>query len=557
LRAAWLRRASTGRALAVGLLGLGLAACGSEVGGASDQDSHGPASPPAHGDTLVDSLSGNISGLIPNITGDATSHNVADLLYDGLVTYDKDLNPIPALATSWTYSADCRELTFRLRTGVRWHDGAPFSAADVLFTYETMIHPKTPSPYKDDFQAIERAEALDDDTVRVRYTRPHAKALLTWAMAMLPRHLLESYMREGRLQEAPQHWTRPVGTGPYRFKEMRAGEKIVLVANPEYYAGRPYLSRVVFRVIPSQATTFLELKAKGLDAANLTALQFTRQTEYPAFRKAYNKFRYPSNSYTYLGFNLKDPRFADQRVRRAIAHAINKRELIEGVIQGLGREVTGPFRAGSWAYNPSVRGYPYDPTQARRLLAEAGWRDKNADGLLVKAGRPFTFELLISQGNEEGKKITEIVQAGLRDLGIGVEIRSLEWASFLKEHIKKRRFDAVVMGWGLGLDPDQYNIWHSTKTGPDDFNFISYANPEVDALLDQGRTSCVQEVRARAYHRIHEILAAEQPIVFLYSRDALPVVSSRVRGIVPSPNGIRHNFWEWYVPKPLQRYTSG
>ena len=164
---------------------------------------------------------------------------------------------------------------------------------------------------------------------------------------------------------------------------------------------------------------------------------------------------------------------------------------------------------------------------------------------------------MTNQGNDERKKVAEIVQAALKELGIQVDIRVIEWASFLKEYIKKRRFEAIILGWGIGQDPDQYEIWHSSKTGPDELNHISYANPEVDALLEQGRKSCVQEERKTYYHRLQEILAEDQPIVFLYFRDALPVVSSRVRGVVPGPNGLRYNFNEWYVPKHLQRYTSG
>src|SRR5262249_9924040 len=179
-----------------------------------------------------------------------------------------------------------------------------------------------------------------------------AKALQSWGTWMLPRHLLESYVTEGRLREAPQNRSAPVGTGPYRFKEWHTGEKIVLTASPDYYDPGPYLSRLVYRVIPSQATIFLELKAKGVDAADLTALQFARQTEYRAFHKAFQKFRYPSNGYTYLGFNLKDPRFADQRVRQAFAHAINKRAIIDGVLLGLGREATGPYKPGTRVYSP-------------------------------------------------------------------------------------------------------------------------------------------------------------------------------------------------------------
>jgi peptide/nickel transport system substrate-binding protein len=311
----------------------------------------------------------------------------------------------------------------------------------------------------------------------------------------------------------------------------------------------------VYRVIPSQATIFLELKARGVDAAGLTALQFKRQSDYPAFRKAYQKFRYPSNAYTYLGFNLKDKRFADVRVRQAFAHAINKQAVIDGVRMGLAREATGPYKPGTWAYNPDVKRYPHDVARARQLLAQAGWL-RNADGLLEKDGQPFKFTLMTNQGNEERRKVAEIVQASLKELGVEVEIRILEWASFIKEYVKKRRFDAIILGWGIGMDPDQYEIWHSSKTGPEELNHISYANPEVDELLTRGRASCHESQRKQYYDRLQEILAEEQPLVFLYFPDALPVVARRVHGIVESPNGIRFNFPQWYVPKALQRYTS-
>jgi peptide/nickel transport system substrate-binding protein len=539
--------------VALALAGLAVGGCASDTDGpAHAASSDRTSATPAYGDTFIEALTGNISGLIPNILSDATSFEIGDKLYSGLVRRDRDLNLIGDLADSWTFSKDCLDLTFRLHPDVRWHDGRPFTSDDVRFTYETMIHPKTPTAYREDFRAVERVETPDPHTVRVRYAKPHAKAVQSWGIWMLPRHLLEKYVQEGRLREAPQNWQGPVGTGPYKLAELRAGEKAVLVANRDYHEGSPHISRVVYRIIPSQATIFLELKAGGVDAAGLTALQYARQTDYPAFRKAYNKYRYAANAYTYLGFNHKDPRFADRRVRHAIAHAIDKQALINGVVLGLGREATGPYKPGTWPYNPNVRRYPYDPARARALLAEAGWSERNADGLLVKDGKPFTFELLTNQGNEERKKIAEIVQASLREIGIGVEIRILEWAAFLKEYIKKRRFEAIILGWGLGEDPDQYDIWHSSKTGPDELNHISYANPEVDALLERGRASCVQAERVQTYHRLQEVLAEDLPIVFLYFRDALPVVASRVHGIDPGPNGIRYYFPVWFVPRALQ-----
>jgi len=512
---------------------------------------------PAYGDTLIEASIGNVSSLIPNITSDQASRDVGSFMYNGLVTLGRDLEIKPELATSWAFSKDCLTLDFKLHEGVRWHDGAPFTAEDVVFTWAATMNPKTPSPYRSDYQDVERVEALDPLTVRVTYRRPYAKALLSWSVSMLPRHLLERYVEEGKLKEAPQNWTAPVGTGPYRFKEMKSGEKVVVVANPDYFKGRPNISRIVYRIIPSQATIFLELKARGVDVAGLTALQYHRQTEYPAFQKAYTKFRYPGSGYTYLGFNLKDPRFADRRVRLAFAHAINKQELLDGVVLGLGRQATGPFRPGTWADNPAVKGVPYDTKKAMALLAEAGWKTRNAEGLLVKDGKPFTFELLTNQGNDERKKIAEIVQASLRDLGIGVDIRILEWAALLKEHVKKRNFDAMILGWGTGSDPDQYVVWHSSQTGPDELNHISFKNAEVDALLEAGRSSCVQADRTRFYHRLHEVLAEEQPLVFLYWRDVMPAVSSRIFGIDPGAAGIKWNQEEWFVPRYLHRYTAG
>ena len=548
----------TFRRLGAAVMLLALAAgCNGEAGGPPGEGKPSGAITPAYGDTRIEASIGNVSSLIPNVTSDAASHEVGDFMYNGLVTLGRDLEVTGDLAKSWTFSKDCLTLDFKLEQGVRWHDGQPFTADDVVFTWETTMNAKTPSPYKSDFLDVDRVEARGPHEVRISYKRPYAKALLSWAVPMLPRHLLERWVRDGKLREAPQNWTAPIGTGPYRFKEMKSGEKVVVVANPDYFKGRPPISRIVYRIIPSQATIFLELKAKGVDVAALTALQYKRQTEYPAFEKAYNKYRYAGAGYTYFGFNLKDKRFADRRVRRAFAHAINKQELLDGVVLGLGRRATGPFRPGTWADNPEVKGVPYDPKRAQALLAEAGWRERNADGLLVKDGVPFTFELLTNQGNDERKKIAEIIQASLRELGIGVEIRVLEWAALLKEHIKKRHFDSIVLGWGTGADPDQYVVWHSSQSGPDDLNHISYANPEVDALLEAGRSSCVQAERVRYYHRLHQVLADDQPLVFLYWRDALPVVSSRIYGIQPGPAGIKWNFNDWFVPKYLQRYTAG
>lgn len=521
----------------------------------SDQDEgvvavRGADSVPAHGDILVEGSIGDASNLIPLLASDSASHSISGLIFNGLVKYDRDLNIVGDLAESWEISGNGLVITFRLRKGVRWHDGQPFTADDILFTYRLTVDPKTPTAYAGDFLKVKKAEVLDPHTFRVTYDKPFAPALMSWGASVMPKHLLEG--TDVTKSPLARH---PVGTGPYRFKEWKTGQKIVLVQNPDYFEGRPYLDGRVMRVIPDMATMFLELRARGIDQMGLTPLQYTRQTETRYFRTHFRKYRYLSFSYTYLGFNLQNPMFADRRVRQALAHAVNKEELIDGILLGLGREATGPFKPGTWQYNPDVKRYPYDPQRALQLLAEAGWRDTDGDGILDRNGQRFEFELLANQGNEVRAKTAEIVQRRLAELGISVKIRVIEWAAFIKEFINKRRFDAVILGWTIPMDPDLHDVWHSSKTGPSELNFISYRNDEVDALLEKGRGTFDRAERKRCYDRIQEILAEDQPYIFLYVPDALPIFNARIRGIDPAPIGIGHNVIRWYVPKEEQKYV--
>jgi peptide/nickel transport system substrate-binding protein len=505
---------------------------------------------PAYGDILVEGSIGDASNLIPLLATDNASHSISGLIFNGLVKYDRDLNVVGDLAESWDISKDGLVITFHLRKGIRWHDGQPLTAEDVLFTYRLTIDPKTPTAYAGDFLKVKKAEVLDPRTFRVTYDKPFAPALMSWGSAVMPKHLMEG--KDVTKSPLARH---PIGTGPYRFKEWKTGQKIALVYNPDYFEGRPYLDGRVMRIIPDMATMFLELRARGIDQMGLTPLQYTRQTENRYFRNHFRKYRYLSFSYTYLGFNLQNPMFADRRVRQALSYAINKEELVDGILLGLGKEATGPFKPGTWQFNADVKRYPFDPKKTLELLAEAGWRDTDGDGILDRKGQRFEFELLVNQGNEVRAKTAEIVQRRLAEVGITVKIRVIEWAAFIKEFINKRRFDAVILGWTIPMDPDLYDVWHSSKTGPSELNFISYKNEEVDALLERGRSTFDRAERKRCYDRIQEILAEDQPYIFLYVPDALPIFNARVRGIDPAPIGIGHNTIRWYVPKEEQKYV--
>ena len=505
----------------------------------------------AYGDTLVTGSIGEASTLIPLLASDAASHTIAGYIYNGLVKYDKNLNLGGDLAESWEVSPDGLVITFHLRKGVKWQDGHEFTSHDVLYTYRVTIDPKTPTAYAEDFKQVKKVETPDPYTVRVTYDHPFAPALASWGSNILPAHLLE-----GKDITTSELARKPVGTGPYRLKEWVAGQKISLEVYDNYFEGKPFLARVVDRLIPDTATMYLELKAGGIDMMNLTPVQYQRQTTGSKFLFQFNKYRYPASSYVYMGYNLKNPLFSDVRVRRAMTHAINKEELIQGVLLGMGQIAKGPYKPGTWAWNPDIRDPAYDPAAARKLLTEAGWSDTDGDGFLDKGGKPFQFTVLTNQGNAERLKTAQIIQQRLRAVGIDMKIRVIEWASFITHFIDKRNFEAVILGWTLGQDPDIFDVWHSSKTGKKELNFIGYRNAEVDRLIVDGRGTFDQEKRKRCYWRIQEIFAEEQPYTFLYVPDALPVVSARIRGIEPAPAGISYDFIKWYVPKDEQKYTQ-
>ena len=510
------------------------------------------AQKPDYGGTIIVGSIGDASNLIPMLSSDATSHEIAGLIYNGLVKYDRNLNLVGDLAESWTISNQGKTITFHLRRGVKWQDGAPFTSADVLFGFNTIINPKTPTAYAGDFLEVEKAETPDPYTFKVTYREPFAPALSSWGdIVVLPRHLLE-----GKDITKNPLSRRPVGLGPYKLKLWKTQERIELEANDHYFDGRPYLDRYIMRIIPDPATMFMELKAGGLDWMGLSPVQYRRQTDTDFFRKNFRKYKYLSFSYTYLGYNLSHPFFRDKRVRQAISYAIDKKEIIRGVLQGLGVVATGPYKPDAWFYNPNVRRYPYDPERAKRLLAACGWKDRDGDGILDRNGVPFSFTVLTNQGNSLRDKTAQIIQYRLRQIGIRMNIRQLEWTAFINDFIDKRRFEAVILGWTLGQDPDLYDIWHSSKTGPKELNFIGYKNSEVDRLLIMGRRTFDIEKRKKIYFRIQEILAEDQPYTFLYVPMALPIINARFHGIKPAPAGISYNFIRWWVPKNEQKYIT-
>jgi len=505
---------------------------------------------PAYGDRILFGSIGEASNLIPYLTADSASHEIAGHLYVALLRYNKDLQVEPWAAESWTMEDDGRLMRFTLRKGILWEDGQELTADDVAFTYRLVIDPDTGSPYAEDFLRVRELRVLDRYTFEVHYEQFFARAVASWMNPILPRHLLEGQ----NIRQTP-FARKPVGAGPYRLKSWDAGSRITLSASPTYFEGRPYISEVVYRIIPDGATMFMETRVGRLDVMDLSPLQYLRQTLGPEWEKDFAKYRYLASVYIFLGFNQRHPFFQDVRVRRALSMGISRDDIIKGVLLGQGVPAFGPFKPGSWAYHPHINPVRQDVAAARALLAEAGFDDHDGDGLLDRDGHPLAFTILTNQGNEQRILTATLIQSQLRALGVDVRIRTVEWAAFIKEFVNKGRFDAVLLGWTIPHDPDLYQIWHSSQAFEGGLNFVQYKSAALDALLEKARITPDQKTRTALYHRVQEILEAEQPYCFLFVPYALPVVQRRFMGIRPALAGIMYNFDKWWVPKALQRYT--
>jgi peptide/nickel transport system substrate-binding protein len=487
------------------------------------------------------------SYLNPLLASDTASSVPNAKIFNGLVKYDGNLNLAGDLAERFEVSEDGLEITFYLRKNVKWHDGAPFTSADVKFTYEALINPGTKTPYSSYFSSVKDFKIIDDHTVRVIYAQAFSPNLESWGMGILPKHIFE-----GKDINAADANRKPVGTGPYKFESWKTDQKIVLTANPDYYEGKPYISKYIIEIIPDQAVQFLELRGQSIDEVSLTPDQWGA---YDSFFKYYDKYKEAAFAFTYFGLNMKRKPFSDKKFRQAVQYAINKKDIINGVLLGSGKEAAGPYPPQSWAHNPNIAPSRYDLEKALAMFKELGFEDIDGDGFLEYKGSPFEFTITTNQGNKQRELSAQIIQSHLKKAGIKVNIRIIEFSTFVNQYIAKRDFDAVIMGWSLTVDPDQYDLWHSKKTAPREYNFLSYDNPLVDELFEKARGVFDIEKRKELYYKVQEIMEDDLPCIFLYYPESLSALHKRFKGIKPAPAGIGYNFHEWWVPEAMQKYA--
>ena len=479
--------------------------------------------------TLNLSMSSSPSRLNPILANDSASSEISDWLFNGLFKYDKNGNHTVDLAQSYEFETPTK-LIVKLKNNVLWHDGVKFTSKDVVFTYEKIIDPKVFNSIKSNFQEVQSVKAIDDFTLEIIYKQPYFKAIETWMVGILPYHLLKD---EENLMTSSFN-KNPIGTGSYKLKEVKTAQDIELIANENYFEGKPKIDKILYKFLPDPNTSFLYLKQKKLDIGGLDPIQIDRQID-DKFKNEFTIIQKPSFAYTYLGFNLKSEKFKDLRIRQALSLAIDRQELVDILFFGYGKICNGPFLPGSFAYNDKVEPITQNIEKAKQLLKEAGFDENN----------PFTFEVVTNTGNDTRINTAQILQYQLEKAGVKMKIRVMEWQAFLNTVVHPRKFDAVLLGWSLGLMPDAYPLWHSSSDKQGGFNLVSYKNEKVDKLIEDGINTINRDELGKIYKEIFKIISDDLPYLFLYIPDGITVVNKDIKNIEPTFIGIMHNQKDW------------
>lgn len=525
--------------------------------GAVDKILAAPNEKPASGDWLVRRLVAEPATLNPITASDDYANMITYLVSDFLLDIDLTTGELsPMLAERYEISADKLEYTFYLRKDVKWHDGAPFTADDVIYSFQRIMDPKVDSaPLRIYFIDCTEAKKIDDYTVRFRWKRPYFKVLevLGQNLYLVPKHILN----DGADFNKHPFGRKPIGTGPYKFVSWETGKRMELVKNKDYWGKPANFNRIIFKLITDENVSLQVFNQGELDMVGLTPTQWLKQTGSPQFLERATKLYYDYPQFGYIGWNMRRPPFDDKQVRTAMTLLLDRQTILKNIYYCLGTVVSGPDYINTPFYDQSVKPLPYDPEKALKLLDQAGWTDHNGDGIRDKDGKEFKFEFLIPASNENTEKIATIYKEDLeKKAGIKMEIRRLDWAVFLK-NVQDWSFDACLLGWALDPDPDHYQIWHSSMADvKGSSNHVGYKNPEVDRLIEQAREEFDKQKRIQIIHQIHRILADEQPYTFLFNSKQLAAVDKRFRNVVPFPNRPIFKFTEWFTPEPLQKFKD-
>lgn len=528
------------------------------------------------GGRMTMAVGADTANLNPIINNDAFASTLAGLCSASLAerNFNDPTRFEPMLAESWEISPDRKSFHIKLRKGVLWDDftdpvtgkkfaAAPVTAHDFKFYFDVISDKNVNcEPLRVYYGDVEAFELHDDYTFTVRWKRPSYGALgSTLALSPLPRHFYDYGGRfDGKKFNNDHRRHRMiVGCGPYRFVRWEKDQRITLKRNRNYFGNAlgagASLEYLVFDIIKMPNTRFQALLGGKLDRLGLTPDQWTQRTGSPEFQKEFRKFQYLLPQYTYIGWNLKNELFRDKRVRQALTLLTDRERILKEVYYGLGQVVSNPFFAGGVYSDPSLKPWPYDPVEAKKLLAEAGWKDTDGDGILDKNGKKFSFVMMQIASHPIQQRMMPMLKESYAAAGIDMKIQVVEWSVCI-QRLNERSYDACSLGWASPFEPDLYQIFHSSQAAlPNSSNHTGFVNKEADRLIEELRVTFDQKKRVALSHELSRLFHEEQPYTFLFAPYSLTALSSRYRNAKVYPIGLPDiTLW---VPRSEQRPVSG
>ncbi|HLJ62200.1 MAG TPA: ABC transporter substrate-binding protein [bacterium] len=457
----------------------------------------------------------------PRFALDSSAYRLGELVYDGLVYLNNRQAPEPSLASSWDTPTPTTWV-FHLRRGVTFHDGQPFTADDVVYTFETILDPSSKAPYRSLYTPITKVEKVDAYTVRMTTSAPYAPLLSYLNIGIVPKHIGEK--NDGSLA------SHPVGTGPFRFVSWDRGSKITLEANARYWGGAPKVRGLVINIVPDNSARAAAVEAGDLDFIHspLSPQDVAR------LRKSSNLIvtKMTGLGITYLNINTSVWPLSDVKVRQALAYLTDRQAIAADIYQGMDQAATSLLTPGLWAYTGSVRQPEYNPAKARALLQEDGFTLQG--GVYEKDGKPLAIELWTHSEDPNRVQAVEFLQNAWQKYGFRVKVSTNEWPTF-SSAVYASKHQVALLGWLNIVDPDRLMFNQFTSNGGQ--NWEKYSNPTVDALLQRGRTTLDRAARAKIYQQAAQILANDQPYDVLLYQGYVVVQSAQLHGFVPNPSG--------------------
>ncbi|WP_246132034.1 peptide-binding protein [Paenibacillus hemerocallicola] len=531
-----------------------LAGCSSTSNGGTGQpaasgtstNTTAPAKEKVDGGEIITAYLSDPQGFIRFWATTTISSEVIEMVFSTLYRFDEKQDIVPDLAVGQpVFSDDKLSMTIKIRNDAKFTDGKPVTADDVVFTYNIPINPDYTGPRKGTFEKMQKIEKVDDTTVKITFKEPHAGYIDMMIYNILPQHLLKDVPVKEMDKSA--FFKQPVGSGAYKLAEWKQGQYLSFVRNENYYGGKPSIEKVTAKIIPDANAMMAQLQTGEI---NVIAVPADNLAAVEQFAKTNNKIKLQKGialgQYLFIGWNLTNPLFQDKKVRQALTTAIDRKGIVDGVVEGQGKVVNSQTSPTYWTYTDNVPKFDFNVEKAKQMLAEAGWKDTNGDGILDKDGKNFEFEMQVNQGNKVREKGVTVVQQQLKKVGINVTPRVVEGSAFTK-NFQGKNFESIYYGWSISGDPNPKGIWHSAEIEKG-LNTVSYKNAEVDKLIDEDLNTFDKAKRKELLNKIDALIAEDQPYTFLYSPTTTMAYPSNLEGFNVNRDSLKE-IEKWYFTK--------